>query len=167
MLKNIKFKELTLAEATFMVLKEGLDEISKTDFAVHLKFCNGCGYSIRLTKVKRIGLVITRSNKMSEHYVLRSNEEIEELLKIISYYYDGNVDIHEILYLPNDLHKCLALSSLKSSAPYYIWNKGYLSLSVSPADFKDEDHIRNIFILTKMFSVQFIGDKGGVPYQVS
>lgn len=167
MLKNIKFKELTLAEATFMVLKEGLVEISKTDFAVLLKFCNGCGYSIRLTKVKRIGLVITCSNKMSEHYVLRSNEDIEELLKIISYYYDGNIDIHEILCLPNDLHKCLALSSLKSSAPCYIWNKGYLSLSVSPADFKDEDHIRDIFILTKIFSVQFIGDKGGVPYQVS
>ena len=167
MLKNIKFKELTLAEATFMVLKEGLDEISKTDFAVHLKFCNGCGYTIRLTKVKRIGLVITCSNKMSEHYVLKLNEDIEELLKIINYYYDGNIDIHEILYLPNDLHKCLTLSSLKSSAPQYIWDKGYLSLSVSPADFKDENHIRDIFVLTKIFSVQFIGDKGGAPYQVS
>ena len=167
MLKNIKFKELTLAEATFMVLKEGFVKISKTDFATLLEFRNGCGYSIRLTKVKGVGLVLTRSNKMSEHFVLKQNKDIEELIKIINYYYEGNTDIQEILYLPNDLHKCVLLSSLKSSAPQYIWNKGYLSLSVSPADFKDEDHIRDIFVLTKIFSVQFIGDKGGVPYQVS
>lgn len=30
MLKNIKFKELTLAEATFTILKEGFVSISKT-----------------------------------------------------------------------------------------------------------------------------------------
>nr|DAR92439.1 MAG TPA: hypothetical protein [Caudoviricetes sp.] len=167
MLKNIKFKELTLAEATFMVLKEGFVKISKTDFAVLLEFCNGCGYSIRLTKVKGVGLVLTRSNKMSEHYVLKANKDIEELLKIINYYYEGNTDIQEILYLPNDLHKCVALNSLGSTAHQYIWNKGYLSLSVSPSDFKDETSIRNIFVLSKIFSIQFIGDKGGVAYQVS
>ncbi len=167
MLKNIKFKELTLAEATFMVLKEGFVKISKTDFAVLLEFRNGCGYSIRLTKVKGVGLVLTRSNKMSEHYVLKANKDIEELLKIINYYYEGNTDIQEILYLSNDLHKCVVLSSLGSSAPQYIWNKGYLSLSVSPSDFKDEPSIRNIFVLSKIFSIQFIGDKGGIAYQVS
>ena len=167
MLKNIKFKELTLAEATFMVLKEGFVKISKTDFAVLLEFCNGCGYSIRLTKVKGVGLVLTRSNKMSEHYVLKPNKDIEELLKIINYYYEGNTDIQEILHLPNDLHKCVALNSLGSTTHQYIWNKGYLSLSVSPSDFKDETSIRNIFVLSKIFSIQFIGDKGGVSYQVS
>lgn len=167
MLKNIKFKELTLAEATFMVLKEGFVKISKTDFAVLLEFCNGCGYSIRLTKVKGVGLVLTRSNKMSEHYVLKANKDIEELLKIINYYYEGNTDIQEILYLPNDLHKCVALNSLGSTVHQYIWNKGYLSLSVSPSDFKDETSIRNIFVLSKIFSIRFIGDKGGAAYQVS
>lgn len=167
MLKNIKFKELTLVEATFMVLKEGFVKISKTDFAILLEFCNGCGYSIRLTKVKGVGLVLTRSNKMSEHYVLKANKDIEELLKIINYYYEGNTDIQEILYLPNDLHKCIALNSLGNTAHQYIWNKGYLSLSVSPSDFKDESSIRNIFVLSKIFSIQFIGDKGGVAYQIS
>lgn len=167
MLKNIKFKELTLAEATFMVLKEGFVSISKTDSAVLLEFCNGCGYSVRLTKVKGVGLVLTRSNKMSEHFVLKQNKDIEELIKIINYYYEGNTDIQEILYLPNDLHKCVALSSLKNSAPQHIWNKGYLSLSVNTADFKDESAIWNIFVLSKIFSVRFVGDKGGIAYQVS
>ena len=167
MLKNIKFKELTLAEATFMILKEGLIGISKTNFALLLEYGDGCGYTIRLTKVKGVGLVITRSNKMSEHYVLKTGKDIEELLKIVYYYYDGNIDIQEIIYLPNDLHKCITLDSLNSTAPQYIWNKGYLSLSVSPSDFKDESSIRDIFVLSKMFSIQFIGDKGGVAYQVS
>ena len=166
MLKNIKFKELTLVEATFMVLKEGLDKIGNSSHAVFLEFCNDCGYSIRLTKVKGVGLVLTRSNKMSEHYVLKNHKDIEELLKIIDYYHDG-IDIQDILYSPNDLHKCIAISSLNSITPLHIWNSGYLSLSVSPSDFKDENHIRNIFVLTKIFSVQFIGDKGGIAYQVS
>lgn len=167
MLKNIKFKELTLAEATFMVLKEGFDSISKTDSAILLELCNGCGYSIRLTKVKGVGLVLTRSNKMSEHYVLKANKDIEELLKIINYYYEGDANIQDVLYTPNDLHKCITLDSLNSSTPQYIWNRGYLSLSVSPSDFKDETSIRNIFVLSKIFSIQFIGDKGGIAYQVS
>lgn len=167
MLKNIKFKELTLAEATLMVLKEGLEGIAKSSFALFLRYGLGCGYAIRLSKVKRIGLVITRSDKMSEHYVLKADKDIEELLKIIYYYSDGNIDIHDFIYLPNDLHKCVTLSSLSNSDPQSIWNQGYLSLSVSPSDFKDEDSIRNIFVLTKIFSVQFIGDKGGIAYQVS
>lgn len=166
MLKNIKFKELTLAEATYMVLKEGLDKISKNNGVVFLDYGNGCGYTIRLTKVKGVGLVLTRSNKMSEYYVLKDHKDIEELLKIIDYYLDS-INLQEVLYLPNDLHKCVALGSLKNASPQHIWHHGYLSLSVSPADFKDESSIRNIFVLTKIFSVQFIGDKGGVPYQVS
>lgn len=104
---------------------------------------------------------------MSEHYVLKTNKDIEELIKIIDYYCETGVDIQEVLYFPNDLHKCIVLSSLSNSSPQYIWNQGYLSLSVSPSDFKDENSIRNIFVLSKIFSIQFIGDKGGIAYQVS
>lgn len=167
MLKNIKFKELTLAEAAFMVLKEGLVQITKTSSAVFLEYRNGCGYNIRLTKIKGVGLIITRSSKMSEYYVLKNNKDIEDLLKIIDFYCETGVDIQDVLYTPNDLHKCITLGSLNSSVPQYIWNHGYLSLSVSPSDFKDEDSIRNIFVLSKIFSIQFVGDKGGIPYQVS
>lgn len=167
MLKNIKFEEISLEKATYLILKEGINRIKKYGLSVHIEGCTGCGYFIRLTRVKGTGLVIALSHEKDKYYLLKGEDNFNKLVKFIDNNYQDDFDFVDILLLPNDYHKCVALSSLGRCNVPHIWNSGYLSLSVSPEDFRDAENIRNIFMLSKIVNLKFIGEKGDVPYQIS
>lgn len=167
MLKNIKFEEVSLEKATYLVLKEGIERIQKYGLSVHIECCTGCGYLIRLTKVKGTGLVIAFSHEKNKYYLLKGEDNFNKLVKIIDNNYRGDFDFVDVLLLPNDFHKCVKLSGVGIDNITHVWNSGYMSLSVGPEDFKDSDSIRNIFILSKAISLKFTGDKGDISYQIS
>lgn len=167
MLKNIKFEEVSLEKATYLVLKEGIERIKKYGLSVHIETCTGCGYFIRLTKVKGTGLVIALSHEKGKYYLLKDEDNFNKLVKIIDNNYRGDFDFVDVLLLPNDFHKCVKLSSVSINNINHVWDSGYLSLSVSPEDFKDAASIRCIFTISKIASLKFIGDKGDVSYQIS
>ena len=167
MLKNIKFEEVTLEKAVYLSVRNGIHKIQKYGQSVHIEAYNGCGYFVRLTKVKDTGLVIAFSHEKNKYYLLKGEENFEELIKAIDCNYRGNFNFREILLLPNDYHKCAALSSLGRCNILHIWNSGYMSLSVTTEDFKDAENIQDILILSKIISLKFIGEKGDIPYQIS
>lgn len=167
MVKNIKFEEVSLEKATYLVLKEGIQRIQKYGLSVHIECCTGCGYFIRLTRVKGTGLVIALSHEKDKYYLLKGEDNFNKLVKIVDNNYQGDFDFVDVLLLPNDFHKCVKLSSVSINNITHVWNSGYLSLSVSPEDFKDAESIRNIFMLSKMISLKFTGDKGDISYQIS
>lgn len=167
MLKNIKFEEVSLEKAVYLSVRNGVQRIKKHAQSVHIESFNGCGYSVRLTKVKGTGLVIALSHEKNKYYLLKGEENFEDLIKAIDYNYRGDFGFRDVLLLPNDYHKCVTLSKLGGCDVPHIWNCGYMSLSVSPEDFKDAESIRSIFMLSKMISLKFTGDKGDISYQIS
>ena len=124
-------------------------------------------YRIRLVNIKDVGLVISFSNKMAEHFVLRDPDEIDKLISILESIGKYKVDIREALYLPNNFHECMELSKLSTISIDQVWLSGYFIVSVKSNDFKDEETIKTIFELSKIVSVLFISDRYKVLYRLS
>ena len=112
-----KLKEITL-EKRLTNSQDGIKDIRKM-FSNQVLFVipnHGARerYRIRLVNVKDVGLVISFSNKMAEHFVLRDPDEIDKLISILESIGEYKVDIREALYLPNKFHECVALSKLQA-----------------------------------------------------
>lgn len=168
---NVKLKDITLEKATYELVKEGIKDIRKMfsnqvlfvipNHSVHER------YRIRLVNIKNVGLVISFSNKMAEHFVLRDPDEIDKLISILESIGKYKVDIREALYLPNDFHECVELSKLTAISVDQVWLSGYFTVSVKSNDFKDEETIKTIFELSKIISVLFISERNKVLYRLS
>ena len=166
-----KLKEITLEKATYELVKDGIKDIRKM-FSNQVLFVipnHGVRerYRIRLVNVKDVGLVISFSNKMAEHFVLRDPDEIDKLISILESIGEYKVDIREALYLPNNFHECVALSKLQAIDIDQVWLSGYFIVSVVSDDFKDEKSIKTIFELSKIVSVLFVSQRYKVLYRLS
>lgn len=166
-----KLKEITLEKATYELVKDGIKDIRKM-FSNQVLFVipnHGARerYRIRLVNVKDVGLVISFSNKMAEHFVLGDPDEIDKLISILESIGEYKVDIREALYLPNNFHECVALSKLQAIDIDQVWLSGYFIVSVVSDDFKDEKSIKTIFELSKIVSVLFVSQRYKVLYRLS
>lgn len=84
---NVKLKDVSLEKATYELVKEGIKDIRKM-FSNQVLFVipnhgNRELYRIRLVNIKNVGLVISFSNKMAEHFVLRDPNDIDNCQCVI------------------------------------------------------------------------------------
>ena len=168
---NVKLKDITLEKATYELIKDGIKDIRKM-FSNQVLFVipnhsDRERYRIRLVNIKDVGLVISFSNKMAEHFVLRDPDEIDKLISILESIGKYKIDIREALYLPNNFHECMALSKLSAIDIDQVWLSGYFIVSVVSDDFKDEKSIKTIFELSKIISVLFVSKRYKVLYRLS
>ena len=168
---NVKLKDITLEKATYELIKDGIKDIRKM-FSNQVLFVipnhsDRERYRIRLVNIKDVGLVISFSNKMAEHFVLRDPDEIDKLISILESIGKYKIDIREALYLPNNFHECMELSKLSTISIDQVWLSGYFIVSVKSNDFKDEETIKTIFELSKIVSVLFVSDRYKVLHRLS